>query len=585
MRRFTGAAAAVILPALAAARLAAQEPVDRAVLDRIAVEARERPQVEELFRTLTDVIGARLAGSPSYQQAAAWARDRLTSWGLDNARLEPFEFGPGWSLEGFTAEMTSPWYLPLTAVPAAWSPSTAGELTASPVYVGDMSPEEIQANRDGVRGAILLFEPMQTQFARRDRWQPTDVDGPVPLGPPLLGPPTPDSPLRNGFAVMELPALEPAVVLTPSFGEHGTLFVGSTRAIELRSSTGGTIRTTPIPRVTLSGEHYNLLVRLTEAGEPVQLRVEIRSRLHEEDQNSYNVLAELPGTDPQLRDEVVMIGAHLDSWHGGVGATDNADAVASAMEAMRILTAAGAEPRRTIRLALWGGEELGLLGSRAYVAEQLADEPARDRISVYLNDDPGTGPTYGFYMEENPLAMALFDVWLRELEGTGVRRNVFEGIGGTDHNSFDAVGIPAFTAIKDYTSYDTRTHHTNADLAERVRPEDLTQSAIVLASMAWLASMSDERVPRRPEIEEGRGRWGVFVGNAETTEPIVGVRVTIEGTPHVGVTNERGDVVFENVTAGRYAVMFEHPDFQTLRRENLPISAGRLRFGQFWLDP
>jgi carboxypeptidase Q len=198
-----------------------------------------------------------------------------------------------------------------------------------------------------------------------------------------------------------------------------------------------------------------------------------------------------------LREEVVLVGAHLDSWHTATGATDNADGVAATMEAMRILAALKSRPRRTIRVALWGGEEQGLLGARAYVSRHLQDAAARSRIAVYLNDDPGTGPTYGFYMEENAAAKAIFDTWLEPLRDLGMRRNVIEGIGSTDHVPVHEAGVPAFTAIKEFRNYDVRTRHTNADLPDAVNVEDLKQSAVVLASVAWHAAMRDQPIPRR----------------------------------------------------------------------------------------
>jgi Zn-dependent M28 family amino/carboxypeptidase len=239
-----------------------------------------------------------------------------------------------------------------------------------------------------------------------------------------------------------------------------------------------------------------MLVRLVKAGAPVELRVEVASRFDGGNLDAYNVLAEIPGADPKLRNEVVLVGAHLDSWHTATGATDNADGVAAAMEAMRILSALDARPRRTIRVALWGGEEQGLLGSRAWVAQRLEQEAARDAIAVYLNDDPGAGPTYGFYMEGNAPAKAIFDEWLAPLADIGMRRNVIEGIGSTDHVPFVELGLPAFTTIKDFKDYDVRTRHTNADLADAVAVEDISQSAVALAVFAWHAAMRDERIPR-----------------------------------------------------------------------------------------
>jgi len=246
-----------------------------------------------------------------------------------------------------------------------------------------------------------------------------------------------------------------------------------------------------------------MLVRLVEAGTPVELRVGVAARFDDDGPDSYNVFADIPGGDSAVRDEVVLVGAHLDSWHTATGATDNADGVAAVMEAMRILAALDAAPRRTIRAVLWGGEEQGLLGSRAWVQRHLADDAARDRIAVYLNDDPGSGPTYGFYMEQSEAAKEIFDAWLEPLRGLGVRRNVIEGIGSTDHVPFVQIGVPAFTTIKEFRHYDVRTRHTNADLADAVDVEDIRQSAIVLAVAAWHAATRDERIPRLPPAAPG----------------------------------------------------------------------------------
>ena len=253
-----------------------------------------------------------------------------------------------------------------------------------------------------------------------------------------------------------------------------------------------------VPTVVLAAEQYNMLVRLREAGEPLELRLEVGARFDDADLVSHNVLAEIPGVDPAIGDEVILVGAHLDSWHAATGATDNADGAAAVMEAMRILSAVDARPRRTIRAALWGGEEQGLVGSRAWVADNLGTEAARDRFALYMNDDPGTGPVYGFYMEENAAAQAIFDAWLEPLADLGVRRNIIEGIGSTDHVPFVAAGVPAFNTIKEFEHYDVRTRHTNADLADTVSLDGLRQSAVVLAVFAWHAATRDERIPRRP---------------------------------------------------------------------------------------
>jgi hypothetical protein len=335
-----------------------------------------------------------------------------------------------------------------------------------------------------MQGAIVLTHRPQAEFLRADRMQPSDGSGPVETGNPALPGPTSATPTPQLLARIQ--AHRAGVALRPGAMEHGTVRVQGNR------ETSGEA----VPSVILAAEHYNMLVRMAQAGVPVQLRIQVGARYHDE-VNSYNVLAEIPGADPVLREEVVMIGAHLDSWHTATGATDNADGATTAMEAMRILNTLGRRPRRTIRVALWGGEEQGLLGARAYVKQHLASETARAGLSVYLNDDPGTGATYGFYMQGNQAAKAIFDSWLAPLRDLGVRRNVIEGIGATDHVPFDEAGLPGFTVIKDFRNYDVRTRHTNADLADAVNVKDLQQSAVVLAVVAWHAAMRDAGIPRR----------------------------------------------------------------------------------------
>jgi hypothetical protein len=281
------------------------------------------------------------------------------------------------------------------------------------------------------------------------------------------------------------------VVLRPTQGRHGTAFVLGNRNTPIDGA----------PSIILVAEHYNLVLRALTSGAPVKLRVRVDARNFTADTNGYNVIAEIPGTDPVVGDEVVLLGAHLDSWHSATGATDNADASATLMEAARILTALGARPRRTIRFALWGGEEEGLLGSRAYAAAHYAGDAnaaARAKFSVYLNSDPGSGPIFGWYLEENAVIKPIFDAWLEPLKDLGARRNVMAKIGNTDHISFTALGLPAFNSLQGYVDYDTREHHTNMDFADRVKTEDLKQNAIVLATFAWQAATRGERLPRTP---------------------------------------------------------------------------------------
>lgn len=486
------ALAFTLLPPLAAVasllapRATAQEPLDRATVSRIREEGLERSRALDLYRVLTDRIGARLTGSPAHVEAATWARDRFAEWGLAGARLESFDFGRGWSLEKVSVEMTSPRYMPLTAYPEAWTPSIVGGVVSGRVvYVGDESAAEIQAMAASLRGAIVLTHQPQTEFLDEDRPQPGLAPAAVRTGNPAA------VPLRTATPMQQLAPLlrraGAAVMLRPSPYRDGTVGVGGSR----------TTADDAVPSIVLAAEQYNLLARLAAAGTPPELRVELRTRYHP-DLRAYNVFAEIPGTDPALRSEVVLLGAHLDSWHAATGATDNADGVVAVMEAMRILSALGLRPRRTIRAVLWSGEEQGLLGARDYVARELADAAARDRLAVYLNDDPGSGRTLGFYMQGNLAAKAIFDAWLEPLRDLGVGVNAMEGIGSTDHVPFDELGLPAFTAIKDFDAYDVRTRHTNADFPERMSEDELKQQAIVLAHFAWHAAIRNEKIPRRP---------------------------------------------------------------------------------------
>jgi carboxypeptidase Q len=461
-------------------------PVQDDALARIRQEGLERSKVFELFSTLTDQFGPRLAGTPVYKQSAEWARDRLREFGLADPKLEAFPFGRGWALDRLVVEMVEPRYMPLIGYAEAWSAPTRGEILATPVFLGGKTAADVAALKDRLRGAIVMVGP-QTQFTREDRPQPSLSDTPVRIGQPPWVTPRPSQADARALtqAVREAGV---GVQVKTSEGEHGTVFV-----------LGRDQGENALPSVVLAGEHYNMIARMLARGIPVKLRVNVQSRFLNDDPNSYNVVGDLPGTDPQLKSEVVMIGAHLDSWHTGTGATDNADGSAVVLEAMRILKAIGLPAKRTIRAALWGAEEEGLLGSKAYVAAHLAGEAnreARDKVFAYLNLDPASGPIYGWYMENSAPAKTLFDAWLEPLKDLGVRKNVLVGIGNTDHLSFRAAGVPGFNPIQEYKDYDVRTHHTNVDFYERVREQDLKQNAVVLAWFAWQAANTAERLPR-----------------------------------------------------------------------------------------
>ena len=460
-----------LLPALlaGAAFTSAQQRDGADLLARIRTEGLQRSSALALYRTLTDDIGARLTGSPAHAQAARWARDRFAEWGLTDPRLEPYDFGRGWQFE---------------KVSDAWSPGTAGVVTGRVVYVGDKTTEQVRAMGAQLRGAIVLTHLPVTEWVTHDRAQPGVDDRAVPTGNPPL--PQPKSTAPPNELLPLLRTLGAAAALRPSAYRDGTVGVVGPRNIAPDA----------VPMIVVAGEQYNVLARLAAAGHPPSMRVELRVRFFTEDPKSYNVIAEIPGTDPALRDQIVLVGGHLDSWHTASGATDNADGAVAVMEAMRILRALGAAPRRTIRAALWSGEEQGLLGSRAYLAQHFSTPADRDRLAVFLNDDPGSGKTLGFYMEGNRAAKTIFDRWLAPLKDLGATRNVIEGINATDHVPFQEAGLPGFNVIKEFAAYDERTRHTNADYPERMSEDALKQSAIFMATFAWQAA-ADDRVPRQ----------------------------------------------------------------------------------------
>jgi Zn-dependent M28 family amino/carboxypeptidase len=493
-----------------------QERSDPDMISNIKKEGSDNSKVMYIAHHLTDVSGPRLTNSPGFLRAANWAKDELTKWGLINAQLEPWgEFGKGWQQEKCYVAMTSPYYQPLIAVPRAWTLGTKkllkGEVilikaqdTASMVqYAGKLKDKIVMTwsaaqlkpsfDADGRRFADTSLERMALAEMRQ------------PGGPNQPQQQNAQRQNRSGrFAIQRrINALinqeKPALILSmDASGNDGTVFVASGGQYSKNAAEAPA-------NVMLSSDDYLRLQRLIEDGIKVEIEADIKTKFFDNDMQGYNVIAEIPGTDPKLKDEIVMLGGHLDSWHGATGATDNAAGCSVMMEAVRILKTLNIQPRRTIRIALWSGEEEGLLGSRAYVKNHLADtangqwllKPEHSKISAYYNLDNGTGKIRGVYLQGNEAERTIFAKWLESFTDEGAKTITIDNTGGTDHLSFDRAGIPGFQFIQDEIEYDTRTHHTNMDTYDHLVPEDLKQAAAIVASFVYNTAQRDEKMPRK----------------------------------------------------------------------------------------
>jgi carboxypeptidase Q len=529
----------------------AKDPNDP--IERIKDEGLNRSQVMQTLSYLSDVIGPRLTASPGMKRSNEWTRDQLTKWGLQNAHLEAWgPFGRGWALKRFSAQVTEPLSIPLIAYPKAWSPGTAGPLTGEVVYVDAKDEADLQRFKGKLKGAIVLtgrmrevkahFEPQGTRRDEKDLL--TLADAPVPTtGSGRRS--TPEQRAAQLFTCQKYQFFhnEGAAMLVDAsrLGDGGAIFVQSAtvpqpcvenpfapnapRQIQAYDKTAPNDKTAPkiIPQLVLAVEHYNRIARMIEAGEKVTMTVDLAVDWQDADPMGYNTIAEIPGSD--LKDEVVMLGGHMDSWHAGTGATDNGAGVAVAMEAVRILQALNLKPRRTIRIALWTGEEQGLLGSKAYVAQHfgkietpavapgasptssplpspapgvLITNPEYEKFSSYFNLDNGTGKIRGVYLQGNESVRPLFRQWLTPFREMGAATLSIANTGGTDHLSFDAIGLPGFQFIQDEIEYDSRTHHSNQDVFDRIQAEDMKQAATIMAAFIYNAAMRDEKMPRKP---------------------------------------------------------------------------------------
>jgi carboxypeptidase Q len=511
--RVSGVLLALLLtaaPSTAQVAAPASEKVDFDAIYRIKEEGFQRSQVMDTASWLTDVHGPRLTGSPSFRAAADWAVKRLGEWGASNPRIESWgTFGRGWVNERFSATVVTgaqPWTI--SGVPKAWTPGTEGTITVDVIYAPMETEGDFEKWKGKLAGKIVLpvptrevkalFEPQATRMSDEELEKLSAYE-------PTAGPRRSYNlaAARVGTKRLEFLAGEGvAAIFEPGRGDGGTIFVQGGGAYNPKSQSGFMRYPASVPpTIVIAVEHYGRLVRTLQKNVPVQVELLVKNTF-KEDQEGLNIFAEIPGTDKA--DEIVMLGAHFDGWHGGTGATDNAAGSAVMLEAFRILKASGVTLRRTVRLALWGGEEQGLIGSREYVKATFADratmqlKPAHGKISAYFNVDNGTGAIRGVYLQGNEAIAPVFSAWMQPFANLGMKTLTIQNTSGTDHLSFDAVGIPGFQFIQDGVEYDTRTHHSNMDVWERLQAGDMMKNAVIVASFVYHAANRDQLLPRKP---------------------------------------------------------------------------------------
>jgi hypothetical protein len=548
----------------------AVESLDLNMVQRIRDEGLNHSHVMEFASALMDGIGPRLTGSPNLKKANEWTRDTLTKIGLENAHLEDWgEFGMGWQQLNTWARMVTPDTAVLIVQATPWSPATAGPVTGDVAFVSIKEEKDFDQYKGKLAGKVVLFgamrevPPVDKPLFDRNSEKDLEEIAEVPVNANAGGP-SPEMQTRMNERRERMRLLDKiaqffadekvAAVIEPSRdgrnggGSGGTLF----------DDNGATLGRTPyiaekrvkIPVVVAAIESYGRLYRLTQAHVPVSVEIDVETRFNGEHEHGFNTVAEIPGTDPKLKDQVVMLGGHLDSWIAGTGATDNGAGTVVAMEAVRILKALGVKPRRTIRIALWTGEEQGIFGSKGYVTQHFGSaklstapdqmelpefmrradgplevKPEHKLLSGYFNVDNGTGKIRGIYTQGNAAIAPIFAQWIAPLRDLGVTTVTNRNTGGTDHLSFDAVGIPGFQFIQDMLDYESRTHHSNEDVVERLQPADLKQIATVEAIFVWNAAQRDQMLPRKPlpqpEMEEKRRAplEGLFPGAVPPPEP------------------------------------------------------------------
>lgn len=493
------------------------EKTDVQVFEKIKQEGMDRSQVMKHAFYITDVSGPRLTNSPGYQRAAEWVVSELKKWGISNAKIEPWgEFGKSWQLDKMYMAMSAPYYRPLIAFPKAWTKSIKAVEKAEVLLIDPATdPESLPALASKMKGKIIIMgrDEAYKQSFKPDALRYTDEDLAKMSNAVATPQRTSDTAqlrqMRNTMArmnsaanvankVRELAEKNGAIAILSvnPRGHDGTIFVqGATRGANHKDSADA------FPDIVVSTEDYMSICRLAKAGIPVTLDLDVKTTTSKKDVQSYNVIAEIPGSDPKLKDEIVMLGAHLDSWQGSTGATDNASGSSAMIEALRIIHQLGLKPARTIRLALWSGEEQGLLGSRAYVKKTFGDasNPTAEyeKFSCYFNIDNGTGKIRGIYAQGNNAAAQYFKEWLTPFHSLGATTVTLGNTGSTDHISFHNAGLPGFQFIQDPIEYSTRTHHTTMDSYDHLIEDDLKQISTIVAAFVYQAANMEGKMPKK----------------------------------------------------------------------------------------
>lgn len=493
-----------------------QEKVDLDAIFKIKDEGLNRSQVMDIMSYLTDVSGPRLTNSPQIRAAAEWAKKKLAEWELVKVASEPWgPFGRGWSNERFSAHVVSTPAFPVIAYPKAWTPGTNGPVTGDVVVAVISNEEDFDKFRGQLRAKYVMMTAMRDvpalftpQGRRLTDEELAEMSGqPIQTGRGGGGRGGQGDQSFNEKRMKFFVDEGVAATLEPGNGSGGTVFVqggGSRNASD-----------PPVaPQIVMAVEHYGRIWRMIERKVPVRFEANIENKFYDQDLNSFNIVGEIPGADKA--DELVMLGAHFDSWHSGTGATDNAAGSAIMMEGMRILKATGLKMRRTVRIGLWTGEEQGLLGSRAYVTQHFAAredmklKPEHAKFAGYFNVDNGTGAIRGVYLQGNEAVAPVFQAWMQPFKNLGMSTLSIRNTGGTDHLSYDAVGLPGFQFIQDPVEYGTRTHHSNMDVYDRIQPSDMMKNAVIVASFVYHAANRDEKLPRKPlpkpQPPQGGGR-------------------------------------------------------------------------------